>query len=463
MKTSTQQSICAASIYFIILLSLALWVRDIPNQHDALRSTANDIIKTSPLGDPTYFATAAIDVAKNGWITSDTAWVFNLWPPGFVLLQAAIIKAFGADVPIILVLQILASALFAAVMTQLFGFLRDLINLKVAFALPLLILAFPVSRVFLLQPVGISLGETFSIGFFLMATLLSLRSVECAGLRYSVAAGICFALSAYFRSQFEVILLALTVCGILILACLLVDRRHLINDPSFKKAAIKTIFVTLLTAHAATMPWRVYHLIHQGSPQWVFTSRYMMENSVMSSETLISNGGGFIVAGGGNMACLIDPTTCGDTKNATKLFWRTLLNHPVEWYSRKCGLLPSYWFSSVKNWSTVGMGPSRIDIVTNSLLLIALIISILFACFQRRRGGIFWILLVWLCSALLLAYFMIITIAQLEVRYFYFPKIFGILMFVIVASLFFRRKKEPPHALSEASAVCFRPKDNGQV
>ena len=45
---------------------------------------------------PTYFATAAIDIAENGWISSYNDWIFNLWPPGFVLLEASIIKVAGA-------------------------------------------------------------------------------------------------------------------------------------------------------------------------------------------------------------------------------------------------------------------------------------------------------------------------------------------------------------------------------
>lgn len=210
MRLHKFESLRVGVIYFLILLGIALWVRDIPNQPDAFSITLQQLIQTSAWSDPTYFATAAIDIAENGWISSVNDWIFNLWPPGFILLEAMIIKMFGPDAPVILVLQILAAGLFSAVLVLLYELLNSRVNSKTSFALPLLIFAFPVARVFLLQPTGISLGENFAIGLFLICILLVFRSVMRNQIRYAVYAGLCLALSAYFRSQFEIILLALT-------------------------------------------------------------------------------------------------------------------------------------------------------------------------------------------------------------------------------------------------------------
>ncbi len=156
------------------MLSFAFWVRDIPNQQDAF-NTIQQLINASKMGDPASFATAAIDIAANGWISSTNEWILNLWPPGFILLEALIIKVMGINAPVILVLQILAAGLFSIVLVQLYTQLKNSVNSRLAFILPLLIFAFPVSRVLLLQPTGISLGESFAIGFFLLGALLAFK------------------------------------------------------------------------------------------------------------------------------------------------------------------------------------------------------------------------------------------------------------------------------------------------
>ena len=151
-------------------------MRDAPYQPDAFSITLLQLIKASTeMGDPGSFATAAIDIAENGWISNSNKWIFDLWPPGFILLEAFILKLLGSDAPVVLILQILAAALFSVVLLLLYDFLIETFNSKIAFLLPLAIFAFPVSRVFLLQPTGVTLGESFSIGFFLISILLKCK------------------------------------------------------------------------------------------------------------------------------------------------------------------------------------------------------------------------------------------------------------------------------------------------
>jgi hypothetical protein len=431
----------AGSLYFLILLAIALWVRDIPYQQEA-SNTIQQLIKSSTMGDPGSFATAAIDIAGNGWISSANAWIFNLWPPGFVLLEAFIIKTLGPDTPIILVLQILAALLFALVLTLLADFLSTYVPRKIALALPLLIFAFPVSRVFLLEPTGITLGESFAIGFFLVGVLLALRAIAQNSLRSAVYAGLCLALSAYFRSQFEIILLALTGWGILLLLAIQLPRLRKSIEPQSLKAGVRTIAVVLLVAHAATLPWRVYHWINQGSPTWVYTSSAVIfPNSVQTSEYLESVHGGFVVAGGGNLVCRIDPTTCGDTANAKNLFIKTFVEHPIKWYSLKSAVIGKYWFSSLQNWSAIGTNSTFMDLATNGLLLIALLVTVSLLLTRKVRSHGSWMLLIWVNASMISAYLLIFTLAHFEVRYFYFPKIATIVMTIISVGLYCRPLK----------------------
>lgn len=438
MRSYKFESLRVGVIYFLILLGIALWVRDIPNQPDAFSITLQKLIETPPGGDYSYFATAAVDVAKNGWISRANDWIFNLWPPGFILLEAFILKILGPAAPVILVLQILAAVLFSIVLVLLYDLMSKFVTSKIAFVLPLLIFAFPVARVFLLQPTGISLGESFAIGFFLICILLVFRSVMRNQIRYAVYAGLCLALSAYFRSQFEIILLALTGWGILLIIAVPLTSLRKSIEPKFVQSVIKTIAIVLLIAHAATVPWRVYHWIYQGNPSWVQTSDLVFANSVMTSEQLNNNHGGFVVAGGGNLVCRIDPTTCGDTANAKSLFIKTFISHPVEWYSLKFGVIGEYWFSSMDFTKNIPSKATSRDIIANGLFLIALIaLAALLLTRKVRYHGV-WILLMWVNASLFSAYSLIFTVVHFEVRYFFFPKIVGLVMFLIVASLYFR-------------------------
>lgn len=423
--------------YFLALLLIALFVRDIPNQPDAFNTTLQQLIKISTMGDPGHFAMAALDIFTNGWISEPNEWILNLWPPGFILLQALLIKVFGEAAPVILLLQILAVVLFAFVLTLLYEFLNARMRSRFAFVLPILIFVFPVSRVFLLQPTGITLGESFSIGFFLIFVLLTLRSVERSQIRYAAYAGLCLALSAYFRSQFEIILLALSGFGVLLIIAFQLKHFNKFIQPDIAKPIVRTMAVVLLVAHSATIPWRAYHWIYHGNPGWVQTASVTFGNSVMTSDYLESVNGGFVVAGGGNLVCRIDPTTCGDTANAKKLFVKTFIKHPIEWYSLKLGLIGEYWFSSVQNWSAIGVASTFMDMVLNSIFLFSLFALVTLLFTRRLRSQQSWPVLIWFSISLFSAYLLIFTVQQFEARYFYFPKIAGITMLLITASLYF--------------------------
>ncbi len=158
----------------------------------------------------------------------------------------------------------------------------------------------------------------------------------------------------------------------------------------------------------------------------------------MTSEYLEGNNGSWIVAGAGNLVCRIDPTTCGDTVNAKKLFFRTFIRHPVEWYTYKFAAIGKYWFSSLRNWSDVKINSTSMDIVTNRILLIAIIAFVALSFTRKMRSHPSWLLLMWFNISLFSAYILIFSLAHFEVRYFYFPKIVGMLMLLIFIGLYCR-------------------------
>jgi hypothetical protein len=210
---------------------------------------------------------------------------------------------------------------------------------------------------------------------------------------------------------------------------------------------IKTIALTIVVAHLLTAPWRMYHWIHQDSIKWVYTSSLTFSSSVQPSDKLTSTGGGFVVSGGGNLTCRIDPSTCGRTNEAKALFIRTFLNHPVEWYSLKFKLIAPYWFSSVENFVYVAKLPSQIDIFTNAIFLAALVGIIVLLCMSDMRRQRLWPLLLWINLAFFTTTGLIVSLVHFEVRYFYFPKLYGIVMFLFLASLSYRIHKDKKYKM----------------
>ncbi len=420
------------SIYFVVIMCLSVFVRDISGQYNVFTTTVMDIIIESQMGDPKYFATAALDISKNGWISNPNTWIFNLWPPGFILLEALIIKIFGVTVPILLVLQFILSILYAILFLIFYNDFKISRYKIVSFLFPLILFLFPFSRVFLLQPVGITLGESFSIAFFLIAILLAIKSIKSEKILYAIYSGIFIGVSTYFRSQFEILLLGMSA-GLVILIILIQFKifKNIFDDKIIKKS-LKSIIVILIVAHALMIPWRFYHYYNHGSPSWVYTSSNTYANAVKTSEELRKLGGGFVVDGGGNLVCRINPITCGDMTNAKEHFFRTLFNNPIEWYSIKLDILGKYWFSSEENWVSVYYEAGTLDYISNSFIL-TMLISIFYLMLKKNiLKDKYWIMIGWLIGSLFFSYLIIFTVQQFEVRYFYFPKIIILIFFLIL-------------------------------
>ena len=428
-------------VYFGILAALGIFIRDIQNQ-PALLSTIDDLRSGTWLGDPQYFLLAASDMASSGWISAENRWIFNLWPPGFSLLEAFVLKLFGFHAPILLILSGMSAALFAWVSTVLSGYLTALVGFRAAVLIPLTILVFPLARVFLLEPGGVALGESFATGLFLLGVLYLLNSVRENSLGNAALAGTAFALAAYFRSQFELLLLSMTVIGILWMAWQLIStkfrakrRRSVYVE---RMAVANALIVTLLTGHMLTMPWRLYHWQQGSGMSWVQTSDLVFENSLRSTETLLAHGGGFLVAGGSNIACRVDPSVCD--KSGKALVMHAFVNNVGAWYALKLPLVRDYWFAPVTSWDVASGHPSVLDSVSNTAFLIFL--AGLLPLLVLSRSYPAWPILLWLNVAVLGAYFVIFTLVHFETRYFYFLKIYATFMFIVQISVFCRIRKE---------------------
>jgi len=424
--------------YFLILAAYASYMSHPAGQIDAFATTARDLLKFLP-SDPGSFMTGAMNIADKGWISPENNWITSFWPPGFLLVEAGLIKLIGLDTPyFVYTIQLLACAAWAGVLSKLNNVLRTFVATPLAWLLPLLLFAPSVARSFLLEPGRVIYGETFSIAFFFLGVLCALQACAVTQPRkLAIAAGVSIGLAAYFRSQFELFVLGLTFWLLVAWLWSLVRAKHRPAKSRWMGIALTVV----ISAHVVMAPWRIYHQLTMGSPKWVYTETLSFSTSVMSREHLLSQGGEFIVEGGGGLTCRIDPTTCGRLEEAPHLFVRTLLTHPLEWHAIKFGIIGNYFYASQQDMGRAVTPATVWDTVTNIFFLIAIIVALLAGIVLARRRSMYAPVLNWTNATIVSAYYLIFMVHQYEVRYFYFGKLYATLIALIGLTLLFTHQK----------------------
>jgi hypothetical protein len=429
-------------VYFIFTLTIAFFVGDTDGQLK-LSSTILDIVNQSLVADSHNFAQTAIEVFKNGWFTESNMWVIHLWPPGFILLETAILKLFGGlSTPIIIILIILSSLSFAFALSMICDYISPLIGNLLGFIVPLIFFIFPFIRFFMLEPSGIIFGETLAISFFIISIILILQAVKEQKLNKAIYSGILFALSAYFRSQFELLVLSFSILSIpLFIYQLLIWKKNKSSNGSVSQLfTIKAVILMLLVTHLLMLPWRIYHQIEGKNFAWVQTSKLVVINSLASSKSLLKHNGNWIIAGGGNLACQLEPTYCDKTEKS--LFYKAFAYNIVRWYELKAKKIKDFWYMPLvqtQHSNQINFVPNLFDFVSNTFFLI-LLISIFPLIIKLRKFPNSKMFL-WIATSFFGTYFVIFTFVQFETRYFFLPKIFTLLFFIILLCNYIYQKK----------------------
>ncbi len=306
MGALTRKHLLWFFFYFSVAASIGLFIRDVHRQPSLFATINNFMLSGSvPAADPNSFATGALDIYRYGWFKEDNQWLIRLWPPGFMVLEGLVLKCFGVEAPFILILIVLNSIFLGFLLLVFRAHLLRVVPVKAASMLPLLPLFLPVTRFFLLQPGGIILGEAFSIVFFLTAMFLIPLAIRNRSWGEAIPAGLLLALSAYFRSNFELLVTFLTLmAALLVLSYYLLFRNWIRRvDRDIMSCFIRTVVIVLSVANAAMVPWRIHNYYHSGNFSWTQTPNIEYRNAGLTDEQLTDNNGFFVVRGGGNLAC----------------------------------------------------------------------------------------------------------------------------------------------------------------
>ncbi|MNQ27092.1 hypothetical protein D3C85_403430 [compost metagenome] len=252
-------------------------------------------------------------------------------------------------------------------------------------------------------------------------------------MRYAVAGGVFLALAAYFRSQYELIALVLSV-GFLGLVVLVLALSFLLKKKSIRtngSTALKAMAICVLAAQLLMLPWRIYHYVDVGRWDWVQTQDIVIRNALMSEEKLREMDGDFVVAGGGHLACKFEPDFCGKTEPS--LFYKAFFDHFGEWVEYKASLARIYWFPTIRSFPKLLAEDVSGDYLGNSVVLILFAASF-FLLYLIRKSSDF-LVYFWVFSSFYACFFVIFVLVQFEVRYFFLPKIFSVFVALALASV----------------------------
>ena len=327
-----------------------------------------------PAADPNSFATGALDIYRYGWFKEDNQWLIRLWPPGFMVLEGLVLKCFGVEAPFILILIVLNSIFLGFLLLVFRAHLLRVVPVKAASMLPLLPLFLPVTRFFLLQPGGIILGEAFSIVFFLTAMFLIPLAIRNRSWGEAIPAGLLLALSAYFRSNFELPVTFLTLmAALLVLPYYLLFRNWIRRvDRDIMSCFIRTVVIVLSVANAAMVPWRIHNYYRSGNFSWTQTPNIEYRNAGLTDEQLTDNNGFFVVRGGGNLAGNT-ANYCGRSDNWE--FYQAFLRHFDEWCKYKFRIFGKFWFSSLEVYGGPRHDASFLGLAGNVASLLCVLLT----------------------------------------------------------------------------------------
>ena len=192
----------------------------------SLADSPEELAVSFGLSDAGSYLKASIELNQLGGLTSDKYWVINLWPPGMVWLNGALISLFGSSYAVAYALLVTLFwgtffTLFALRLLKIWGIVAS------ALGSALLILAGPFQN--WIFDNGLFYAEGWSQGFFLIGLISLVHASRAeqtvAVVAYGVIAGTSIAIAAYFRATFSIVEVLLLGCSLLAVSVWLLAAR----------------------------------------------------------------------------------------------------------------------------------------------------------------------------------------------------------------------------------------------
>jgi hypothetical protein len=309
-------------IFFVlILLNLLPNGLETPYLGVTVSASPQELLPVLGFSDSGNYLRGAIDL-QDLVIGADNRWIFNLWPPGQMLLLAILIK-FG--LPPVLTLMIVFAFLWSVIGAVIF---LKASSVKFWYALVpyVLILWFTDSPFVGWNQSEGALG-TDGIGAAVLCLLFIYFSILWRKVSQGSAfnpwiSGFAVSTTLSFLSHLRIIFLfSIIFSFMMVLAVRIVKQlpknisKSRVENPSFDKFRVhptqktKLLLITLMTFSVSLVPFTLYKSQITDSISWS-NSDYQWAQRWMTDEYLTKNNAGFLVDGGANWACEIDPARC---------------------------------------------------------------------------------------------------------------------------------------------------------
>ena len=184
-----------------------------------LHSTPDEIIQCFGGSDIASYVRGAYALEEH-WLYAFGALGFGTWPPGFAFIELAIIRL--SFIPLPMALFLITSLLWAVVFYRVYTLLKHSLGIGVVYAavLPLFLLLLPfVSDYYLWN--ALLMSEPISTAIFAIAALDVWRLIASKHkitIGRAIFIGFLFALAAYVRAQFDLIVHALAAAAFVVIA-----------------------------------------------------------------------------------------------------------------------------------------------------------------------------------------------------------------------------------------------------
>lgn len=397
--------------------------------------------------DAGSYLQAAQNLVANGRILPEWAWVYNLWPPGMVWLDALVLRLSPIDFGVTIgLLTALVWSIVLAILTR--PFVRSLKLLFLILVVEVLVLGTSPFESWMLDE-GLMYADGLATGFFLLGLALLVNRVRVRGsmslwVRDGILAGVTFAAAIYLRSSYLLVPWAIGGTAALVVIIALVPR----HKHKTQRGGIRSQAAMLLAASLSVLllmqPYLSFVQQTMGRTQFVVTESLVFSDAWQNTAT--DNVPEWLLSSGSDLGCSIDQVTCTEFSDAEaagnpaspdefrNALVKSVLTHPVAYVENRALFLPKQWFGDemasyghvVTDYTTGPVSQSASDSLNPPQGLLYLILLGLAAgasVVLAKRGQ--WALLIVPVLALgLLAPF---AIAHIEVRYLIPIKLIGLL------------------------------------
>jgi hypothetical protein len=398
------------------------------------------------LSDQGSYLQAATSLVANGVNNEQWAWVLNLWPPGMVWLDAAILRFSPLDYGV--TIGAITALLWSAPLALLtWPFMRRVRPAMVVLLVELAILGTSPFQSWMFDE-GLFYADGLAAGFFLLGLAVIVNRVRSVAsiqvwIRDGIYVGIAFAAAIYLRAAYQLVPWALAALVLFIVVIVVVKRSRGVPTLDLRRQA--TLLATATVAVALLMaPYTAFLHYDRGRTSFVTTESVFYENAWKSPQ--FDAVPQWLLDSGSAWACDVDPVECArihSEKSAGKVFAplelrnalvTTIVTHPLQFAGNRASYVGKQWFadelgsyfhveSNYQSDPPTYSASDNLNPGQGLLFLALLIMAIWSSLILAKRGN--WLMLI--IPMMALATLAPLAITQVEVRYLIPLKLIGLL------------------------------------